>query len=366
MEWIEIRWNVRILCTFALVLWLGAGVDLRAQTPTAPEPDRQPQDLHPAAAAQVNLPRTGTITGTIVDKDGAVIPKAKVSLSASEAGSGAETRGTVTNNDGGFSFDQVAPGAFEVTVSAIGFGTRKTGGTLQPGQTFIVPKITLVVATQVDVQVTLTQTEVAEEQVHVEETQRILGVIPNYYVSYVPDAAPLNPRQKFQLAWKSSFNPFSFGIAAFIAGIEQADNSFSGYGQGVQGYGKRFGATYADFFAGTFIGGAILPTLLKQDPRYFYKGTGSRKSRFFYAVSNAVICKGDNGRWQPNYSSMLGALAAGGISNLYYPAQNRNGVGLTFENALIGIGGSALGALAEEFFLRRLTPHAGPPSGTGN
>ena len=64
---------------------------------------------------------------------------------------------------------------------------------------------------------------------------------------------------------------------------------------------------YADLVSGTFIGGAILPSLFKQDPRYFYKGTGSRKSRFFYAIANSVICKGDNGRWQPNYSNISAA-----------------------------------------------------------
>ena len=108
---------------------------------------------------------------------------------------------------------------------------------------------------------------------------------------------------------------------AALAGIEQAQNHFSGYGQGAEGYGKRFGAGYADTVAGTFIGGAILPSLLKQDPRYFYKGTGSKPSRFRMRIANALICKGDNGRWQTNYSNILGSLAAGGISNLYYPSK---------------------------------------------
>ena len=106
------------------------------------------------------------------------------------------------------------------------------------------------------------------------------------------------------------------------------------------------------------IGGAILPSLLKQDPRYFYKGTGSTRSRILYALANAVICKGDNGHWQFDYSGILGALAAGGISNLYYPASSRNRAGLTFENTLIGIGGSAVGNLFQEFLIRKLTPHA--------
>ena len=229
----------------------------------------------------------------------------------------------------------------------------------------MIPPVQLVVATTVEVEVHETQVEVAEEQIHVEEKQRLFGVVPNFYVTYVPNAAPLDTRQKFQLGWKSLIDPVTFGLAGFFAGIEQANNTYSGYGQGAQGYGKRLGATYADFVSGTIIGSALLPAVLKQDPRYFYKGTGSRKSRFFYAVANAVICKGDNGRWQPNYSNMLGTLAAGGLSNAYYPASNR-GVGLTFENALIGIAGSAGASVFQEFFSRRLTPHAPDPPAAQN
>jgi len=242
-------------------------------------------------------------------------------------------------------------------MSASGFATKTESGSLQPGESEVLPPVELVVATSVEINVTQTREEIAEVQIHVEETQRLLGVVPNYYVSYEPDAQPLNARQKLQLGWKFAVNPFAFGISAFIAGIQQADNSFPGYGQGAQGYAKRFGATYADFASGTFFGNVVFPVLLRQDPRYFYKGTGSKKSRFFYAISNAVICKGDSGHWQPNYSSVLGSLAAGGLSNLYYPASSRNGVGLTFENSLIGIGGSAMGAVVEEFFSKRLTPH---------
>jgi hypothetical protein len=140
------------------------------------------------------------------------------------------------------------------------------------------------------------------------------------------------------------------------AGVQQAQNHFQGYGQGAQGYAKRFGAGYADTVAGTFVGSAILPSILKQDPRYFYKGTGSVRSRFLYAIANAFICKGDNGRWQPNYSSMLGSVAAGAISNIYYPAQDRDGVDLTFENAAIGIGSGALTNVLQEFLIKKLTP----------
>ncbi len=182
-------------------------------------------------------------------------------------------------------------------------------------------------------------------------------MIPNFYVSYVPNAAPLASKQKFQLAWRTTIDPVNFAITGAIAGVQQATNTFSGYGQGAQGYGKRYGASYADLVTGTFIGSAILPSLLKQDPRYFYKGTGSVRSRVLYAIANSVICKGDNGHWQANYSGILGSLASGGISNLYYPEQNRNGAALTVENTLIGIGETAATNLLQEFVIRKLTPN---------
>ena len=214
-----------------------------------------------------------------------------------------------------------------------------------------------VAANVAEVEVSLTQIEVAQEQIALEEKQRVLGVIPNFYVSYIPDAAPLTPKQKFGLAWRSTIDPVNFAITGIIAGVQQAQNDFSGYGQGAQGYGKRYGASYADGVVGTFIGSAILPSLLKQDPRYFYKGTGSKRSRALYAIANSVICKGDNGHWQANYSNILGNFAAGGISNLYYPASDREGAELTFENGLIGIGATAAANLFQEFVVRKFTPN---------
>jgi hypothetical protein len=207
------------------------------------------------------------------------------------------------------------------------------------------------------VQVVVPRVEIAEEQIKEEEKQRVLGFVPNFYVSYVPDAAPLTSKQKFELAWKTTVDPVTFVLTGAVAGIQQANNVFSGYGQGAQGYGKRYGADYADSVTSIFIGSAILPSLLKQDPRYFYKGSGSTRSRFLYAIANSVICKGDNGRWQANYSNVLGSLAAGGLSNLYYPAQDRNGAALTFENAALEIGASAAANLLQEFVLRKLTPN---------
>ncbi len=307
------------------------------QTQQAPPPEQPP----------------GTIIGTVVDQSGAVMVGAHVKLNSQAPSPSQEV---LTGDDGQFSFANVAPGPFQLTITSPRFATHTSSGTLHSGETYLVPQIALAVAADIEVQVGVSPDEIAEEQIKVEEKQRVLGVIPNFYVSYVPNAAPLNAKQKFKLAWKSTIDPITILIVGAAAGVEQAQNHFRGYGQGAEGYGKRFGAGYADTVTSTFIGGAILPSLLKQDPRYFYKGTGTNGSRVLYAIANSVICKGDNRRWQPNYSNILGNLAAGGISNLYYPAEDRNGAGLTFETAAIGIGATAIANLFQEFVVRKFTP----------
>jgi hypothetical protein len=304
----------------------------------------------------------GNISGTVVDQNGNSVLSARVRL-AREGHT--EEQEVVSDRDGHFIFIGVAAGPFQLTITAEGFATQTRPGILHSGEAFEMPQISLpIAATTSEIQVSFTKYELAEEQVKVEEKQRVLGFIPNFYVSYDHDALSLTAKQKFELAWKTNVDPVTFAASGVIAGVEQAKNTFSGYGQGAQGYAKRYGASYADGFIGTMIGGAILPSLLKQDPRYFYKGSGSIRSRVFYALANAVVCKGDNGHWQADYSGILGALAAGGISNLYYPASSRSGAALTFENTLIGIGSSAVGNLFQEFLVRKLTPHTqGPQTG---
>jgi hypothetical protein len=300
----------------------------------------------------------GSINGSVVDSTGAFVAGARVNLTIDEFGIAEEN---ISGAEGQFVFNNLPPGAFRLTVALAGFTTQSSRGALQAGESYTVQPITLSVATaSTEVKVTFTRAELAEAELKDEEKQRVLGFVPNFYVTYNPAALPLSPKQKFELAWKATIDPINFGITGGIAGIEQATDTFSGYGQGAQGYGKRYGASYADFLAGTFIGGAILPSLLHQDPRYFYKGTGSRRSRVLYAIANSVICKGDNGRRQMNYSAILGSLAAGGISNLYYPAANRYDATLTFENAAIGIGGTAISNLLQEFVVRKLTRN--PPT----
>jgi Carboxypeptidase regulatory-like domain len=300
--------------------------------------------------------QAGTISGTVMDRTGAVVAGASVRLSRQDPPLSQEGE---SDGQGQFCFVGISPGPFLLTISSVGFASQTSSGTLGLGEKYVVPPIALIVATAVtEVKVTLTRTEEAEAEIKDEEKQRVLGVVPNFYVTYNPAAVPLNPRQKFELAWKATVDPISFGLTGAIAGIEQAADMYGGYGQGAEGYGKRYGAAYADFVTSTYIGSAILPSLFKQDPRYFYKGTGTRRSRFLYAVANAVICKGDSGHWQANYSALLGSLASGAISNLYYPRQDRHDAALTFENTLIAVGSTAATNLLQEFVIRRLTPKA--------
>jgi hypothetical protein len=327
---------------FTVLLALAA--EARGQTTSAPNPD-------PAAAS------TASLRGTVTSTDGSVYQGARVQIALGGLGTQSSVVGQ-TDGNGAFLFTNLPTGAFQLTVSSSGFETQQLTGKLEAGQMFDARTIVLPVADAVsEVRVSGgSQAEIAQAQLDLEEKQRVLGVFPNYYVSYDHDAVPLTTRQKYQLAWRTSIDPVTWLMTGFVAGVEQADNTFVGYGQGAQGYAKRFGANYADGFFGVVIGGAILPSWFKQDPRYFYKGTGSIPSRAGYAIANAVICKGDNGRWQPNYSGILGGLAAGGISNIYYPKSDRSGVEVTFENALIGTAEGALQNLAQEFIVRKLTP----------
>ncbi|HSR08802.1 MAG TPA: hypothetical protein VLM42_16780, partial [Bryobacteraceae bacterium] len=204
------------------------------------------------------------------------------------------------------------------------------------------------------VQVVASLNAVAQSQVEAQETQRVLSIFPNYYSSYIWDAAPMTPKLKFKLALRATTDPISFLAAAGVAGVEQKHDTFPGYGQGSEGYAKRFGAAYADALVSKMVSRAILPTVLHQDPRYFYRGSESIRSRIFHALRSAVITRGDNGQMQPNYSQVLGNFASSGISNLYRAPGDRT-ASLTFRNGLIMTASGAVENLLREFFSRKLT-----------
>jgi len=355
---------------FAALFWCGS--DACAQQTPAPDPPARPASHTAApqgAPAHSEAPDPGSpaakaadlgassISGIVQGTNGEIYSGVQVSLKQA-GGDSAPALTQKTDENGQFRFTGVAPGAFKLTLSSKGFVTQTVSGVVQPGENYDAQKIVLPVADITsNVRVTASVAEIAQAQLNFEEKQRVLGVIPNFYVTYDPHAAPLDAKQKFELAWKSSIDPVTWVMTGAVAGVEQADNTFAGYGQGAKGYAKRFAAGYADSFDDTMLAGALLPALFKQDPRYFVKGTGSVSSRFWYAVANAVICKGDNGHWQANYSAILGGLAAGGISNLYYPASDREGLSLTFESAGVGMASGAVQNLFQEFVVKKLTPH---------
>ena len=285
------------------VVWLSLSILACRQPSLAQSQSQQPPSVQAPGTAQapgtgepaVQQPPdqqlVGRISGTVVDGTGAVVVGARVTLSRADQSLNQEV---LSGGDGQFSFANVVPGVFQIRITAAGFVTQTSSGTLHSGEVYIAPPAALVPAVHTEVQVGGSQVEVAQQQIEIQEKQRVLGFVPNFYVSYIPDAAPLDAKQKFELAWKTTIDPVNFALTGAVAGVQQADGRLRGYGQGAQGYGKRFGASYADSVTATFIGGAILPSLLKQDPRYFYKGQGSKGSRFLYAISSAVIAKGDN------------------------------------------------------------------------
>ena len=300
---------------------------------------------------------SGSISGTVTDMNDAIVPGATVTLLDSLTG---EKRTTVSGDNGSYTFIDLRPGdTYQIATSAAGFVTWTSPTfTVDPGQVHFLAGSKLRLAGEAEsVSVYASSRDVAAEQVKIEERQRVFGVIPNFYVVYDHDAVPLSTKLKFKLALKASTDPVIFAAVGFAAAIHQAGDT-PDFAQGARGYGQRMGALYANGVDDIMIGEAILPSLLHQDPRYFYQGTGSKRSRTLHALANAFICKGDNGKWEPNYSNVGGDLAAGAISNLYYPRANR-GSGIVFENALIAAGGRMANGLVQEFVLLRFTSHAG-------
>jgi hypothetical protein len=329
--------------SFALPLFLIAGTlrTVAAQLPNAPEPSVA---VAPAIAA--------SLTGWVTDTDGAAIPNAHVTITQPVN----PPTSTFTTPEGQFTFINLAPGAYTLSVTAAGFSLERTIGDLEPSATSELPAIVLVAASTTNVSVSASQTDIAQAQVGLEEKQRVLGVFPNFYVSYIPDPEPLDARQKYDLALRTMVDPISFVLNGVTAGVQQADNLFD-WGQGAQGFGKRYAAAYGTFLTGTLLGNAVLPVLFKQDPRYFYKTDGTVASRIFYALAMSVVCKGDNHHWQLDYSGIGGGVMASALSNAYYPAVNRSGARLIVEGTAIGIGANGLQNIIQQFLVRRLTPH---------
>jgi hypothetical protein len=344
------RWamRVRLLCAACLLCCVAA---LRAQ---------QGPEAEPASAA------TGSVSGVVTDTAGSAVPTAQITLEPEQQNEGsavlpAPARTGPADDHGVFSFADVPEGRYIVRISAPGFASWKIKEVLvvHEGEAVVMPAVQLGVEGISTTVNAITVEDLAERQITAEVHQRILGVLPNFYVSYAPDAAPLTRKQKFKLAVHVSADPVTYLTTGITAGIEQWQGDYAGYGQGFAGYSKRYAATYGDRLSATFLGAAALPSLLHQDPRYFYRGHGRVITRAFYAISTVAVCKGDNGKWQPNFSNIGGNVGAGLISSLYYPDTDRHDVQVTVDNTLLGVAEGAIGTLFQEFLLHRFT-HGAP------
>lgn len=156
----------------------------------------------------------------------------------------------------------------------------------------------------------------------------------------------LDAKDKFMLA-NHFLGPFTFLTAAGSAGISQASDSHKAWGQGAEGYGKRYGAAFADAATYNYLGVAVFPSIFHQDPRYFSKGSGGFFSRVGYAASRSLVTRGDSGRKQFNISNVMGAFASGGIGTAYYPDNEREAGDAAVRGALQLAYNAAWNALME-------------------
>jgi len=309
----------------------------------------------PVSAQYFESPKTNTSTGivrgTVLDSNGDAIPQATVVLQTDSG----ESQKALSKEDGSFAFADVAPGIpHKITVTAEGFADWNSSVVVEPGEEKNLTDLKLrILAVERAVTVHYSSKEVAAQQVKVEEQQRILRFIPNMYVVYEPNPEPLTSKMKFHMAYKDLSSPVFFARVAGWAGVQQANNT-PDYGQGLKGYGKRVGAGFADSTTENLFGNAILPSLLHQDPRYFYQGTGTKWSRARHAMLAPILCKGDNGRLQPNYSTWGGALISSSIATAYYPDANR-GADRVFARFGIGMALHVGSSLAQEFIFEKFT-----------
>ena len=326
---------------------------VRAELPEAPRPASETGTASSPGGSPAHS-ATATISGTVLDVNGDLVPGATVVLNGATSG---DRREVTADDSAAFKFDSVTSGIpYEITVQLNGFSTWTSSSiVLGPSQFLILDDIHLKMKSEsTSITVYASTEEIAVEQVNLQEQQRVLGFIPNFYVVYdSANAVPLTTKLKFKLAMKVATDPITIIGVGFMSGIDQAANT-PNYVEGAKGFGQRFGANAAGEFSDILLAGAILPSLLHQDPRYFYQGTGSTRSRLNHAISSPFICRSDNGHRQINFSSIGGVAGATALSKAYYPNSNR-GSGDLFMTFGISEAERVFAAIAQEFILPRFT-----------
>jgi hypothetical protein len=300
-------------------------------------------------AAGIAEAQTGTVSGSVVDSQGAAVPAAHILVQPDH---GAEVSAD-TNAAGRFSIVS-PPGDLLLSVTAAGFAVSTVDTTLAPGSKVELPTIKLKLAgldTSVDA---ISVHDLAEQQIKLQETQRLLGVLPNFFVSYVPNAAPLTTSQKFELSYHTFLDPSVFIGVGIGAAITQASNTPKEWGQDWAGYGQRYGAAYAGAVTRATLVGTVFPAVFHQDPR-FYMSYGTKKEQFWGALKQVVEQKGDNGKWQPAYSRLLSSTASTLVVVAIYPHTDTNFGATAAENFGISIGASALRNVLQQFVFSKVT-----------
>lgn len=295
------------------------------------EPSTPSQHARNSQVHEASLVSQGaSIRGTVTDVNDGPISGAAVTLHGVEPGGDCSV---ATNSEGYFEIHDLEAGvSYHVSVSASGFADWESPEILlEPGQSKFV-NVSRLQILEVETSVTVSPedpVEIATEEVKAEEQQRGFLLIPNFYAVYTPNPAPLTTSLKFSLALRVARDPFTLGGVTTYAAAQQAGGS-PRYVQGARGYAERLGANSLTSMADILLDGAVLPSALHQDPRYFYKGTGTKRSRVMHVFSSLIVARGDNGRLEPNISSVGGDLASSALANLYYPKANR-GVGLVMQ-----------------------------------
>jgi hypothetical protein len=348
----------------ALLLLLAAAPMLPAQQLVAT--DALPSAPSFLQAAQTPA-QSASLTGTVTDTAGALVPGAAIVLEAP----GQPARHTTTDAAGRFTLTGLPPANWHAVVAAIGLESQTTPPfILQPGERLELPTIALAIANATEsVLVSGNSVEVAEAELNLETQQRTLGIIPNFRTSYIWNAAPLDAHQKYKLAYRTLSDPFSLFGFALSAYIETNNDTYPQWGRDAPSYGKRFGAGIGDSLFSRGFDTAVFPALFHQDPRYFYMGPAQPiRKRLIHAIETGIITRGDNGHLQPNYSHFAGNAAAGALSTVYHPASTNAGQ-LALTNTLLRIGFDGLDGLLREFVIVHLVRHKAPyangePAGT--